>query len=103
MAMLLEFSMFPLGKAESLSPYIADSLDIIDRSGIPYRLNAMGTVLEGEWSEVMAVVKQCLDKMSEKCDRVDCVMKFDWRRGATDRLTGKVASVEQKLGRQLKK
>ena len=67
MAMLLEFSMFPLGKAESLSPYVAESLDIIDRSGIPYQLNAMGTVLEGEWDQVMGVVKQCLDKMSEEC------------------------------------
>jgi len=103
MAMLLEFSMFPLGKGESLSEYVAGSLEIIDRSGLPYRMNSMGTVLEGEWDEVMEVVRQCLEKMSEKCNRVDCVMKFDWRRDATDRLTGKIASVEEKLGRELKK
>ncbi|MHC4443478.1 MAG: MTH1187 family thiamine-binding protein [Planctomycetota bacterium] len=103
MAMLLEFSMFPLGKGESVSPYVAGSLDIIDGSGVPYKLNSMGTVLEGDWEEVMGVVKQCLDKMTEKCDRVDCVMKFDWRRGAVGRLTGKIASVEEKLGRELKK
>lgn len=102
MAMLLEFSMSPLAKGESVSEYVAASLDIIDRSGVSYRLNPMGTVLEGEWDEVMGVVRQCLEKMSEKCDRVTCSMKFDWRRGATGRLTGKVESVERRLGRNLK-
>jgi uncharacterized protein (TIGR00106 family) len=100
--MLLEFSMSPLGKGESVGQYVAGSLDIIDRSGVPYRLNPMGTVLEGDWDEVMGVVKQCLDAMSQECDRVTCVVKFDWRRGASGRLTGKVASVERRLGRELK-
>ena len=103
MAMLVEFSMSPLGKGESVSAEVSASLDIIDRSGVPYRLNPMGTVLEGEWDEVMGVVKQCLDKMTQSCGRVTCVVKFDWRRGATGRLEGKVASVEQKLGRALQK
>ena len=52
---LLEFSMSPLGKGESVSKYVSRSLDIIDKSGVDYRLNPMGTVLEGEWDEVMAV------------------------------------------------
>ena len=49
---LLEFSMSPLGKGESVGKYVARSLDIIDKSGVDYRLNPMGTVLEGEWDEV---------------------------------------------------
>ena len=103
MAMLFEFSMSPFGKGESVSKYVSRSLDIIDRSGVPYRLNPMGTVLEGEWDEVVGVVKQCLDRMTEDCDRVTCTMKFDWRRGATRRLESKIASVEKKLGRELDK
>lgn len=102
MAMLLEFSMSPLGKGESVSEYVAGSLDVIDRSGVPYRLNPMGTVLEGEWDEVMRVVKDCFEQMSRNCDRVTCSMKFDWRRDATGRLAAKVESVERKLGRPLK-
>ncbi|GMU20226.1 MAG: hypothetical protein AMXMBFR13_03240 [Phycisphaerae bacterium] len=102
MALLLEFSMSPLGAGESVGAYVAASLEIIDRSGIPYRLNPMGTVLEGEWDEVMAVVKQCLDKMSESCARVTCTMKMDWRRGATGRLDSKIHSIEQHLGRELR-
>ena len=53
---LLEFAMYPLGQGESLSRYVARSLDIIDKSGLAYRLTPMGTILEGEWAEVMAVV-----------------------------------------------
>lgn len=102
MAMLLEFSMSPLGKGESVSAEVTKCLDIIDQSGIPYRLNSMGTVLEGEWDDVMGVVRQCLEEMSRSCDRVTCVVKFDWRKGATGRLEGKVASVEKRLGRALK-
>ena len=74
MAMLLEFSMSPLGKGESVGEYVAKSLEIIDHSGIPYRLNPMGTVLEGEWDQVLGVVKQCLERMSEDCDRVTATM-----------------------------
>jgi uncharacterized protein (TIGR00106 family) len=102
MAMLLEFSMSPLGKGESVGQYVARSLDIIDRSGVPYRLNPMGTVLEGEFDEVMRVVRDCFEAMSADCDRVTCTIKMDWRRGAQGRLEGKVRSVEEKLGRSLR-
>lgn len=101
MAMLLEFSISPLGKGESVGEHVARSLDIVDRSGVPYRLNPMSTVLEGEWDEAIGVVKACLDRMSEDCDRVTGTMKFDWRRGATGRLESKIASVEKRLGRDL--
>jgi uncharacterized protein (TIGR00106 family) len=103
MAMLLEFSMSPLGKGESVSEYVARSLDIIDRSGVPYQLNAMGTVLEGEWDQVSGVVGQCLERMSQDCDRITCTIKFDWRKGATGRLQSKIDSVEKRLGRRLKR
>lgn len=102
MPMLLEFSMYPIGLGESLGEYVARSLDIIDRSGVSYRLNPMGTVLEGEWDEVMGVVKQCFDRMTKDCGRVACTLKFDWRKDATGRITGKVASVERRVGRDLK-
>jgi uncharacterized protein (TIGR00106 family) len=103
MAMLLEFTMSPLGKGESVSEYVARSLDIIDRSGLPYQLTSMGTILEGEWDQVAAVVGQCLERMSQDCGRVSCTIKLDWRRGATGRLQGKVDSIEKRLGRHLSK
>ncbi|MEX0829023.1 MAG: MTH1187 family thiamine-binding protein [Nitrospirales bacterium] len=99
---LLEFSMSPLGKGESVSKYVSRSLDIIDKSGVDYRLNPMGTVLEGEWDEVLGVVKQCYERMKKDCPRISCVMKVDYRKGRKGRLAGKVASVEKQLKRKLK-
>jgi uncharacterized protein (TIGR00106 family) len=100
---LLEFSMSPLGKGESVSQYVARSLEIIDKSGLEYRLHAMGTIIEGEIDQVLAVMQQCLEAMSADCDRVTCTAKLDYRRGHTGRLESKVASVEQKLNKTFKK
>lgn len=100
---LLDFSMFPLDKGDSLSSYVARSLDIIDRSGLEYRCHAMGTTLEGELDEVLDVVRQCFAAMATDCDRIECAVKIDYRKGRSGRLQGKVASVEQKLGRPVKK
>jgi uncharacterized protein (TIGR00106 family) len=95
--------MFPLDKGESLSPFVARSLEIIDRSGLDYRCHAMGTTLEGDFDQLIDVVKQCFRAMAEDCNRIECSIKIDYRRGRRDRLEGKVASVEQKLGRAVRK
>jgi uncharacterized protein (TIGR00106 family) len=99
---LLEFSMSPLGKGESVSKYVSRSLDIIDKSGVDYRLNPMGTVLEGEWDEVLGVVTQCYQRMKKDCGRISCTIKVDYRKGYTGRLQSKVASVERILKRSIK-
>jgi len=100
---LLEFSMSPLGKGESVGKYVARSIDVIDRSGLDYRLNPMGTVLEGSWDQVFAVVKACFEEMRQECDRVTAVIKVDYRRGKTGRLTSKVTRVEGLLGKKIRK
>jgi uncharacterized protein (TIGR00106 family) len=100
---LLEFSMYPLGQGESVSRYVARSLEIVEDSGLDYRCHAMGTVVEGPYDEVMDVVRRCFERMSEDCNRVECVIKMDFRRGQSGRLAGKVASVEEKLGRAVRK
>lgn len=99
---LLEFSMSPLAEGESVSRFVARSAEIVDASGLDYRLHAMGTILEGDWDEVFAVVKKCYTAMSVDCDRISCSIKVDARRGPAGRLVSKVQSVEAQLGRQLK-
>ena len=98
---LLEFSMSPLNQGDSVSEYVSRSLEIIDQSGLPYRLNPMGTVIEGPWDQVMGVVKACLDRMRQDCDRVSTIVKIDYRKGQTGRLESKVESVQKKLGKKL--
>ena len=94
--------MSPLGKGESVGEYVSRSLEIIDQSGVQYRLNPMGTVLEGEWDEVMDVVSQCYERMRKDCNRISCTIKVDYRKGKSGRLSGKVASVENRLNKKLK-
>lgn len=98
---LLEFAMYPTDKGESVSDYVRHNLEIIDDSGLPYRLGAMGTTLEGEYDEVMAVVKACYERMSADCGRVACNLKFDFRAGHEDRLRSKVETLVRKTGRDL--
>lgn len=99
---LLEFSMSPLGKGESVGKYVARSLDIIDRAGIEYRLNPMGTVIEGDWDRVFNVVKRCFETMRKDCNRISVSIKVDYRKGHRGRLSSKMASVEKRLKRKLK-
>lgn len=98
---LLEFSLFPIGKGQSVGRYVARSLDIIDKSGVAYELHSMGTILEGEWDEVFAVVRRCYERMRRDCPRLALTLKVDYRRGVRGRLKSKVASVERRVGRKL--
>ncbi len=98
---LVEFSMTPLGKGESVSEFVSRSLDIIDKSGLPYRLTPMGTCLEGEWDEVFAVIERCYRRMSEDCDRITTSIKVDHRKGKSGRLDSKINAVQEQLGREL--
>jgi uncharacterized protein (TIGR00106 family) len=100
--LLAELSIWPMDKGESVGIYVARVLDIIDRSGLPYKLGPLGTCIEGEWQEVMAVVQQCYEELAKDCRRVACTLKMDWRKDASGRLQGKVESIEKKLGRKLR-
>ena len=100
---LLEFSMTPLAKGDSVSAYVARCLRIIEESGLDYRLHAMGTIVEGEIHEVLEVLKRCFDELAADCDRISCTAKLDYRKGYRGRLESKVTSVEEKLGKELKK
>jgi uncharacterized protein (TIGR00106 family) len=100
--LLAEISIWPMDKGVSVSPYVARALDVIDKSGLTYKVGPLGTCIEGEYDEVMRVVKQCHEALWADSDRVMCNIKMDWRRGTSGRIEGKVTSVEGKLGRKLR-
>jgi uncharacterized protein (TIGR00106 family) len=97
MSVIVDFSMFPVDKGESLSPYVARSIKIVQESGLPYEFRAMGTSIEGEWDEVMTVVKRCFEAMRQDCSRVSLSLKADYRSGPGGRIQRKVESVKEKL------
>ena len=99
---LLEFAMTPTGEGESLSRHVARILDIVDRSGVTYQLTAMGTILEGDWDEVMGVVSDCFRALQTDCARVGMNLKMDYRAGGESRLRSKVDAVEGHVGRKLR-
>lgn len=99
---LLEFALSPANKGPHLAPYIARILDIIDRSGVTYQLTPMGTILEGEWDDVMKVVGDCFRALQPDCDRIGMNLKMDYRQGSESRLRSKVEAVEKELGRKLR-
>ena len=100
--MLIQFSMFPVGKKESASAEVAKIIDIIDKSGLPYKSTAMSTVIEGEWNEIISLINKCRLKLRKKNNRIYMILTMDDRKGAKNRLTGKVRSLEEKLGRKIR-
>jgi len=102
MSMMVDFSVVPMGKGVSVSPVIAEVMNIVVESGVSYRVNPMGTVLEGDWDSVMGVVRQCHEAVMKNAERAIMTIKVDDRKGKEARMDRKLASVEQKLGIKLK-
>jgi uncharacterized protein (TIGR00106 family) len=95
--MIAAFSITPLGTSDSVSAAVAEAVRLVRESGLPNETNAMFTNVEGEWDEVMGLVKACVDKVSESVPRVSVVIKIDHRPGVTDGLTAKVQAIEDQL------
>ncbi len=89
--------MTPLGTGEDVGELVAEAVRVVRASGLPNRTDAMFTTIEGEWDEVMAVVKAATDAVAARAPRVSLVVKADVRPGVTGALDAKVASVERYL------
>ncbi|MCF6147628.1 MAG: MTH1187 family thiamine-binding protein [Candidatus Kuenenia sp.] len=102
--MIAEISVIPIGAGIDLAKHVAKVLKVIDESGLDYKLNAMGTVVEGDSDSVFDLVKKCHNAMLETSQRVYTTIKIDERRDTTGKmLDHKVQAVEQAAGRSLKK
>jgi len=101
--MLVEFSIVPIGKGASLGKDIAKVLKIVDSSGLSYKVNPMGTVVEGEWDDVMALIKKCHQTVLRGGERVVTSIKIDDRKKHCNMIEEKVKSLEQRLHTSLNK
>ncbi|MDA0567142.1 MTH1187 family thiamine-binding protein [Streptomonospora sp. S1-112] len=95
--MIVAFSVSPMGTGDSVAPAVARAVRVVRESGLPNRTDAMFTSVEGEWDEVMDVVKRAVAAAGEGSSRVSLVLKADIREGVTDGLTSKVEAVEREL------
>lgn len=95
--MIVAFSVTPLGVGEEVGEYVAEAVRVVRASGLPHRTDAMFTSIEGEWDEVMDVVRRAVAAVEARAPRVSLVLKADLRPGVTDGLHSKVAAVERYL------
>jgi len=101
--MLIELSIVPLGSDVHWSDQLAEALKLVDASGLPYVLTPSGTCIEGEWDEVMTLARQCHERVRQTSPHVLTSINIEDEEGGRDQLTRNIASVEEKLGRPLRK
>jgi uncharacterized protein (TIGR00106 family) len=99
--MLASFSVVPMGTGDGVKNLIAEALAIVDASGLPYKLGAMHTTIEGDADQVMDVIMRCHRRVLELSPRVLTSITLDDRKGRTGRIEGKVKDVEEILGKRL--
>ena len=105
LSVLLEFSMFPTSdecrEGSSVSKQVAKIIDAIDKSGVPYQLTPMGTIIEASsMKEALGIIELAYEQL-EECDRVYSSLKFDIRKNSQNRLKTKIESIENVLGREV--
>lgn len=115
--MIAIVSVFPLGKGESMGALVAEAIEEADKSGLDYRLTAMGTILEGEWDTVFKLIKRMRDRVAKKSPRVYLTIAVDDRKdkparrhlpagqagAGAGRIESKIKSVENALSKPLRK
>lgn len=95
--MIAAFSITPIGTGDSVGAQVAEAVRLVRESGLPNETNAMFTNIEGEWDEVMGLIKACVDKVADAAPRVSVVVKIDHRPGFNGELRSKVESIESAL------
>ena len=99
---LIAVAIAPFGVGDELSSEVAEVVKVIRESGLPNRTYSMFTEIEGEWDEVMPVIKAACEAVAETSPRVSLVLKADLRPGRSgemraklDRLEGAIADLER--------
>lgn len=100
--MLVAFSVAPTTAQDnddgSVADAVTEAVKIVRDSGLPYEVNSMFTIVEGEWDEVFDVVKRATEAVTATSSRVSLTVKADIRPGHTNQLTEKVQRINQRLG-----
>jgi uncharacterized protein (TIGR00106 family) len=95
--MLVAFSVTPIGAGEDVGALVSEAVRVVRASGLPNETTSMFTTIEGEWEEVMDVVRRATEAVAAHAGRVSLVLKGDVRPGTVDALHAKVATVERYL------
>lgn len=100
--MLAELSIIPIGNSAHLSGELAKVLKLVDESGLPYQLTPSGTCIEGDWNELLPLIRQCHERARKASPHIVTLIKLEDDEGEQHKLMRNVASVEEKIGHSLK-
>lgn len=101
MQVMVDLCVVPIGVGVSVSQYIAECERIIEAAGLSAQLHPYGTVIEGDWDAVFAVVKQCHERVHAMgAPRVFTSLKVGTRTDRHQSMQDKIDSVRTKLGQQ---
>ena len=95
--MIAAFSVTPIGAGDSVGAAVSSAVRLVRESGLPNETNAMFTNVEGNWDDVMGLIRACVGKVAEQAPRVSVVVKIDYRPGVTGALSRKTESLEEHL------
>lgn len=100
MSVLMEFAIFPTDKGESVSEYVSKVIEMVRNSGYAYKLTAMGTIIETDTlNQSLSIIQQAYDILEPYSQRIYSTVKFDIRKNVQNRIEGKIASIENKIGK----
>lgn len=99
--MLVEFSVLPVGKGVSLSRSVAKAIDLVDKSGLDYKVTEMGTIVEGDWKLIFRLIERCHRLLLKETGRVVTTVKIDDRRGRRGLLRSRIRRIERILRKKV--
>ena len=99
--MLVEFSILPVGKGISVSKSVTKAINLVDKSGLDYKVSEMGTIVEGEWKEIISLIERCHRLLLKETGRVITTVKVDDRRGRKGLLRSRIRRIERILRRKI--
>ncbi len=100
MSVLVNFAMFPTDKGDSVSEFVSQVIKMISECGFAYKLNSMGTVVETDtMDEALEIISKAYKVLEPFSKRVYCTATFDIQKAKANRLSGKIASIEEKIGK----
>ena len=100
--MLAELNITMLGRGSHMSHDLAEILKIVDQRGLPYRLTPLGTCIEGQWDEVMELIKECHARARIMSQHVFTTIRIEDEEGAKDKISENVSAVERAVGHSLR-
>ena len=95
---LVSVAIVPIGAGDSLSKHVAEIVRVIEASGLPNRTTAMSTEIEGDWDDVMKVVKEATTVLTSKGIRTSVILRADIRPGRTNTINSKIEKLDSILG-----